>query len=214
MAVISPHKQRSTRTSPNVTPWSVTLFNPDLLTIICTFSSRVSSSAHSLRMPRVDNLPFYQPLNADFTHPSPHVVSAYKICYLAEGVVNPIENPLSYFAQDEAMKLKLINIRILGHLLSQSGFLSDRAISEIARSIISCRGDPAGTDETDAEALNMLGEFYMNNLLRPRECQLASAGLTRSGCLTRPWMSFQGPTTPISRLGSVVSFLRRIHAPF
>ncbi|KAM5536094.1 hypothetical protein V8D89_010193 [Ganoderma adspersum] len=118
-------------------------------------------------MPRVDNLPFSQPLRAEFTHPSPHVVSAYKICYLAEGVVNPIQNPLSFFAQDETMKLKLINIRILGYLLSQSGFLSDRAISEIARSIISCRGDPAGTDETDAEALNMLGEFYMNNFLRP-----------------------------------------------
>ena len=164
-------------------------------------------------MSRVDNLPFYQPLDADFTHPSPHVVSAYKICYLAEGVVNPIENPLLYFAQDETMKLKLINIRILGHLLSQPGFLSDRAISEIARSIISCRGDPAGTDKTDAEALNVLGEFYMRNLLRPRECQFASASLTRSACLTQPCMSFQGPTTPNSRLGSVVNFLRRIDAP-
>ncbi|KAI1786072.1 hypothetical protein LXA43DRAFT_1185413, partial [Ganoderma leucocontextum] len=116
-------------------------------------------------MPRVDNLPFPQPLEANFTHPSPCVVSAYSICYLAERVVDPIQDCLS--PRDESVKTKLINIRILGYLLSQSRFLSDRAISEVARGIISCRKDPVGTDETDVEELNKLGEFYKNHLLWP-----------------------------------------------
>ncbi len=132
-------------------------------------------------MPRVDNLPFPQPLKADFTHPSPFVVSAYRICYLAEHVVKSIPGHLP--PREETVNLPtLVNIRILGHLLSQSPFFLDTAILEVARSIISCRADPAGTIETDTKALNNLGEFYKKNLLLPCECQVALIEFT---CLTR-----------------------------
>ncbi|KAI1786074.1 hypothetical protein LXA43DRAFT_1035354 [Ganoderma leucocontextum] len=123
-------------------------------------------SSTTATMSRVDNQMFGQPLEADFTHPSPYVASAYRICYLAEHAINPTQNRWPT-PRDETVKTKLINIRILGHLLSQSGFLSDTAISEVARSIMSCQKDPAGTDETDAEALDKLGEFYRDFLLRP-----------------------------------------------
>ncbi|PIL37756.1 hypothetical protein GSI_01450 [Ganoderma sinense ZZ0214-1] len=105
------------------------------------------------------------PLRSDFAHPSPAVVSAYTICHAAERVVDPIQD--HWPPDDPTMKTRLINIRILGHLLSQTGFLSDAAISRVATSVFTCRKDPAGTDEADVEALNELGEFYRDHLLRP-----------------------------------------------
>ena len=120
-------------------------------------------------MSRVDILPFPQPLRGDFAHPSPDVVNAYKMCNLAQDAVNPqaILDRLPFYAQDESVRMKLIHIRILGRLLSQSPFLSDAAISQIARGTISCQKDTRGTDETNVKALDKLGEIYRDFFLRP-----------------------------------------------
>nr|VWO94149.1 GTP pyrophosphokinase [Ganoderma boninense] len=111
-----------------------------------------------------------QPLRADFTHPDPFVVSAYSICRASEHViVDPIEDsdhrpPDS----DPTVKTKLVNVRILGHLLAQTRLLSGYAIATVATGILSCRADPAERDEAvDVEALSALGEVYKNHLLRP-----------------------------------------------
>ncbi|RPD53929.1 hypothetical protein L226DRAFT_574687 [Lentinus tigrinus ALCF2SS1-7] len=103
-----------------------------------------------------------QPLRADFTHPSPNVVSAYSICSDAEHVIDPIQD--HWPPEDETVKNKLIHIRILGHLLSQRPLLSDTAISKVANDIVSCR---RGSGEADLERLNKLGKFYRDHLLRP-----------------------------------------------
>nr|VWO94591.1 N/A [Ganoderma boninense] len=101
-------------------------------------------------------------LSVDFTHPNPTIVSAYSICRTAEHVVDqPLDDPT------KKANLKLINIRILGHLLSQSCLLQDEAISTVAISIVSCRTGAAGPDERDVEALNELGKYYSNYLIRP-----------------------------------------------
>lgn len=116
--------------------------------------------------PRIDKLPFPQRLQADFEHSDPNVVSAYRLCRNAEHAIDPIQDrqpPLS-----KAVMLKLIHVRILGHLLSHSGFLSDVAISVVATDILCCRGQP-GADEADVVRLNDLGEFYKDYLIRPCE---------------------------------------------
>ena len=65
------------------------------------------------------------------------------------------------------VKLKLIHVRVLGHLLSQSGLLSDTAVFAVTRDILRWRG--GGEDGVDVEKLNDLGEFYKDCLIRPRE---------------------------------------------
>ncbi|TBU63474.1 hypothetical protein BD310DRAFT_581863 [Dichomitus squalens] len=55
----------------------------------------------------------------------------------------------------------------LGHLLSQSHYLSDTAISTVTKAIFSCLKSVVGTDEDDIEELNKLGEYHKNCLLRP-----------------------------------------------
>ena len=119
-------------------------------------------------MQRIDNLRCYpQPLTAHFTHPSRDVVNAHELCYLAERVVDPIQSH-----SDDTVRAKLVNIRILGHLLSQSGLLSETAISKIAKDIISCRQESMANDETQAEALVKLGAVYKDVLLRPCEYKI------------------------------------------
>ncbi|KAM5539144.1 hypothetical protein V8D89_007189 [Ganoderma adspersum] len=61
--------------------------------------------------------------------------------------------------------MKLIHVRVLGHLLSQSGFLSDTAFSAITTDILRCRGE--GVNEVDAESLNDLSEFFRDYFIRP-----------------------------------------------
>nr|VWO98015.1 Lysophospholipase 1 (EC (Phospholipase B 1) [Ganoderma boninense] len=113
-------------------------------------------------MQRIDNLRCYpQPLTAHFTHPNRDTVNAYELCYLAERVVDPIQS------HSDTVRAKLVNIRILGHLLSQSGLLSETAISKVAQDIISCREESMANDETQAEALVNLGAVYKDVLLRP-----------------------------------------------
>ena len=116
-------------------------------------------------MSRVSELLSPQPLSTDFDHPSPTVVGAYSICRKAEHDINLSQTHLP--RDNPTVRVKLINIRILGHLLSQSRFLSDMAISTVARAIVSCRRSAAETDEDDVEELNKLGEFYKNYFLRP-----------------------------------------------
>ena len=127
-------------------------------------------------MLRIDHLPSPQPLNSDFAHSNSNVVSAYSTCRLAERLVEDRQPPCN-----ESEGTKLVNIRILGHLLSQSYFLSEHAISEVARAVRSCRDRLRGV-EADVEGLNELGEFYRNHLLRPCECQASdpkSSSLTQ-----------------------------------
>lgn len=114
-------------------------------------------------------LPVFKPLEADFTHSSPDVVKAYKICYLTD---RSLDSNQGWLRIRDIVGMKLVNIRILGYLLSQSRFLSDAAIAEVATGIITaCRKDPEGTNvnelETYVEELDNLGEFYKDNLLSP-----------------------------------------------
>ncbi|TBU25700.1 hypothetical protein BD311DRAFT_487838, partial [Dichomitus squalens] len=99
----------------------------------------------------------------DFQHPSPSVLSAYSICREAERIVSA-QGPFN----NTTFKVKLINIRILGHLLSQFHFLCDTAISTVTKAISSClKSVVVGTDEDHTEELNKLGEYCKNDLLRP-----------------------------------------------
>ena len=115
--------------------------------------------------------PIFKPLDADFTHHSPDVVKAYNICYLAD---RSLDLKQGWLRIHDTVGMKLVNIRILGYLLSRSLFLSDAAIAEVARGIITaCRKEPEGTNELEAyvEELDKLGEFYKDNLLRPCKYQ-------------------------------------------
>ncbi|PIL26733.1 hypothetical protein GSI_11147 [Ganoderma sinense ZZ0214-1] len=105
-------------------------------------------------MSRVDNLPSPQPLEPDFAHPASDVVSAYTTCRLAERLVDPMHAP--WPPKDETARLKLVNIRILGHLLCQFQFLSERAVSEVARAILACRNGSTGAGEVNVEELSKL----------------------------------------------------------
>ena len=134
-------------------------------------------------MSRVDILPFPQPLRGDFAHPSPGVVNAYKMCYLTQDAIDPqaTQDRSPFRAQDESVRMKLIHIRILGHLPFQSQFLSDTVIFEIARGIISCQKDKMrGTDGTKVEALDKLGQMYRDFFLRPCGFQASRAQVDSS----------------------------------
>ena len=116
---------------------------------------------------RIDKLLFPQQLQADFTHPNPDVVIAYAVCRSSEHAIDPISKPDCWPPHDKTVKLKLIHVRVLGHLLSQSGLLSDTAVFAVTRDILRWRG--GGEDGVDVEKLNDLGEFYKDYLIRPRE---------------------------------------------
>ena len=122
------------------------------------------------------NLPSPQPLWADFTHPNPTVISAYNLCREAENVVDPVQD--HWPPDDPTVKAKVINIRILGHLLCQRHLLSDTAIARVAIGIVSCRRVTTGmaSEQADIEGLNELGEFYRNYLLRPCKCRALGVG--------------------------------------
>ena len=129
-------------------------------------------------------LPVFKPLEADFTHFSPDIVKAYKICYLTD---RSLDSNQGWLRIRDIVGMKLVNIRILGYLLSQSGFLSDTATAEVARGIITaCRKDPEGTNELEAyaEELDKLGEFYKDNLLSPCKYQ----GSMKLDFLTWQWL--------------------------
>ncbi|KAM5545298.1 hypothetical protein V8D89_001409 [Ganoderma adspersum] len=102
-------------------------------------------------MLRIDNLPSPQPLNTNFAHSNSNVVSTYTNCRLAERLVED-DRPLC----NESEGAKLVNIRILGHLLCQSYFLSEHAISEVASAVLSCRNSLRGVEDADVEELNKL----------------------------------------------------------
>ncbi len=117
-------------------------------------------------MLRVDTLPSPQPLQADFTHPSPDVVRAYSVCRIVENLIDQ-DRPL----HNDTMNTKLIDVRILGHLLSQSSLLLDTAISKVADDVLSSQANTEGSNEALLGELTALGEFYRNYLIRPCKCQ-------------------------------------------
>ncbi|KAI1784217.1 hypothetical protein LXA43DRAFT_1043365 [Ganoderma leucocontextum] len=113
-------------------------------------------------MLRVDTLPSPQPLQPDFTHPNPDVVRAYNVCRAAEHLINQDRPP-----RNDTVEKMLINVRILGHLLSQSGLLLDTALSKVAEDILSSQAKAQGSNEALMEELTALGEFYRNYFIRP-----------------------------------------------
>ena len=163
-------KNLSQRTSNDALLGACSIPRPSglLFSFTATLTPSFPCSSQSRNMQRVDNLPSPQPHHQDFAHSNSSVVSAYTTCRLAERLVLEDRRPPC----NESEGTKLVNIRILGHLLSQSYFLSEYSISEVARAVLSCR-DPLRGVEADVtvEGLNELGEFYRNYLLRPCECQ-------------------------------------------
>ncbi|KAI0054413.1 hypothetical protein BV25DRAFT_1895666 [Artomyces pyxidatus] len=93
-----------------------------------------------------------EPLVSTFDHSSPSVKVAYQVCYRAE------QHLLELQKQDSSKELdkKLINIRVLAHLLSYGP--SDAAIAHVSRVILGCE---------DIEALATEGQRYDDHFLRP-----------------------------------------------
>ena len=118
--------------------------------------------------PRIDKLLFPQRLQATFTHPDPDVVAAYMLCSTVEYAMDPISESDHWPLQGKTARLKLIFVRVLGHLLSQSELLSDTSISAVARAILRCRNE--GAEEVNEARLDKLGEFYKDYFICPRKC--------------------------------------------
>ncbi|KZV68376.1 hypothetical protein PENSPDRAFT_754125 [Peniophora sp. CONT] len=105
----------------------------------------------------IHRLPRGQPLRLDFSnHPNPTVRGAYSICHEVEQRL--IDN--GALAEDSDLHKNLINVRILGHLLSYGP--SDVAIVEVALAIASAEN----RDARDGGGLADLGGCYDNFLLR------------------------------------------------
>jgi hypothetical protein len=101
-----------------------------------------------------------RPLSETFTHVNPTVLSSYNICRDAE---QKIMHRLSNANDDLCIELnqRLINVRILGHLLSYGP--SDASIAYLAHSIVST-GDYAG--ESEGKKLAELGGFIETYFMR------------------------------------------------
>lgn len=130
--------------------------------------------------PRADKLPFPQSLLAGFAHPDPNVVAAHTLCRTAENAIHLVQDrsPPGVYGEPQAEELTLIHIRILGHLLSQSRLLTEAAISAISSNIL--QGQRA---EVDVASLNLLGESYKNDLIRPCEYLIILTGIDLSDAI-------------------------------
>ncbi|KAI0758765.1 hypothetical protein C8Q74DRAFT_1451704 [Fomes fomentarius] len=102
------------------------------------------------------------PLPLEFAHTDPTVSSAYDICLKAQQHVDA--NPASF------PKRTLINIRILGYMLTHLSN-TDAVIAAVAKAITSSQPsstvDHVESNSVDMNALNELGQFYMDFFLRP-----------------------------------------------
>lgn len=116
------------------------------------------------------------PLSDRFQHYNRTVESAYAICRDTEqSILNALD--LATNKKERTVESKrLINIRILGHLLTRGS--SDTAIAYITSSIVSC--------ELDAQKLDLLGDFYYKHFIRTCNSLFSSKVLCDSTLLTKP----------------------------
>ncbi|EKM60575.1 uncharacterized protein PHACADRAFT_246588, partial [Phanerochaete carnosa HHB-10118-sp] len=95
-----------------------------------------------------------QPLPSDFVHQSPTVVGAMNKCRQAEAIImRDLENNTA--SADLVLQKKLVNVRVLGHLLTVVP--TSAAQAYIAQLADSCQ---------DEQALVELGEFYDKYFIR------------------------------------------------
>ena len=96
-----------------------------------------------------------EPLPIDFQHPRPTVVSAHERCREVEATIMRKLNETSIESVAVVLRKELVNVRILGHLLTVGP--SDFAKAHIAKTIISCEDD---------QTLIAQGGFYDQYFIR------------------------------------------------
>lgn len=111
------------------------------------------------------------PLAREFTHINPTISSAYNICFTAE---NYVDRNTGHFPNEKTRRETLVNIRILGYMLTRFSADSDGVSAAVARSIHSLSRLPSPSVDRveggpDIAALNELGQFYRDFFLRPCE---------------------------------------------
>jgi len=113
-------------------------------------------------------------LDKNFNHSSPTMNSAYMMCFDAEKhILDELQGELTVARKSE-LRIKLKNIRILGHLLTHGP--SDASKTHIMQAVLSSgRQGEAGNGSrpsvevvtADVDKLVPLGEYYDKYLLRP-----------------------------------------------
>lgn len=96
-----------------------------------------------------------EPLPTDFTHPSPTILEAHDICRNVETDLLTTLSHAMTGGERAVVNRKLINIRILGHLLTFAP--SDRGKAHVASGIVAC---------SSQEELFALGLFYDKHFIR------------------------------------------------
>ena len=95
-------------------------------------------------------------LSDDWTHPSPTVVAAYRVCLELEKTLTGQGTQISSAIEKRALEKKLVNIRILGYLLVFGP--TDTAREHVARTVLA--------DKEEGAEINLRGAFYDHLLLR------------------------------------------------
>ncbi|KAF8868024.1 hypothetical protein BD779DRAFT_1808892 [Infundibulicybe gibba] len=96
------------------------------------------------------------PLSNNFQHPNRTVISAYDRCHRAEQVIlADLESPSHTRTTRVPLEARLVNIRLLGHLMDKGP--GDTAASHIAQAVVSAEDD---------DELNNVGKLYLQNFIR------------------------------------------------